>query len=158
MADRRKVLVVDDSPSVVKVLRFLMTREGYEVHEAHDGVQGLAVTRRERPDVVILDVMMPQMDGFSVLRAIREDPAIRDTVVIVLSAKGQEQDRVKALELRADEFWTKPFSPSHLTRRLREIFVQRGGSGSGDVTKDAGGRAPATAGGGPPRLTDQEGT
>jgi len=141
---RRKVMVVDDTPSIVKVLRFLLEKEGYEVHEANDGVAALRTARAVRPDLILLDVMMPRVDGFEVLRDLRSDPDFQETLVVVLSAKGQERDRERALALRADEFWLKPFSPSTSVQRLRELFARREAR-----VAETGKQAPAHSGAGP---------
>lgn len=139
----RKVLVVDDTPSVVKTLRFLLEKEGYAVHEANDGAAALRIARAVRPDLILLDVVMPGVDGFEVLRDLRGDPDFQQTLVVVLSAKGQELDRERALALCADEFWMKPFSPSSSVQRLRELFERRGAG-----RRETGNQAPAGTGAG----------
>src|SRR3990170_4727013 len=111
-----RVLVVEDEPSFVEALRISLTREGYEVEAAGDGKAGLEAFRKHRPDVVLLDLMLPGLSGLDVLRGIRRDS---DVPVIVVSAKDAEADIVAALELGADDYVTKPYSVRELIARVR---------------------------------------
>ena len=111
-----RVLVVEDEPSFVEALRISLTREGYEVDTAADGRDGLDVFRDRKPDVVLLDLMLPGLPGLDVLRAIRRDSSVP---VIVVSAKDAEADIVAALELGADDYVTKPYSVRELIARVR---------------------------------------
>jgi two-component system response regulator RegX3 len=111
-----RVLVVEDEPSFVEALRISLTREGYEVDTAEDGRDGLDVFRDRKPDVVLLDLMLPGLPGLDVLRAIRRDSSVP---VIVVSAKDAEADIVAALELGADDYVTKPYSVRELIARVR---------------------------------------
>jgi len=111
-----RVLVVEDEPSFVEALRISLTREGYEVDTAEDGRDGLHVFRDRKPDVVLLDLMLPGLPGLDVLRAIRRDSSVP---VIVVSAKDAEADIVAALELGADDYVTKPYSVRELIARVR---------------------------------------
>ncbi|HMR72297.1 MAG TPA: response regulator, partial [Rubrivivax sp.] len=104
------ILIADDEPNILVSLEYLMKREGYTVHLARDGQEALELLRRERPRLVLLDVMMPRKTGFEVCQEIRQDDAIRDTLVLMLTAKGRETDIVKGLALGADAYMTKPFS------------------------------------------------
>jgi len=119
----KKVLVVDDEPSIVISLEFLLRREGYEVSVARDGEAGLAKIRDEHPDLVVLDVMMPRLDGFAVLEAVRGDPAVADTCILMLTAKGREADQKKGRKLGADAYLSKPFSTHELADRIRELLI-----------------------------------
>ncbi len=121
----KKILVCDDEPFILKALTFVLRKEGHSVLEAKNGEEGLALIRENRPDVVFLDVMMPKKSGYEVLEAVRADPSLKGTYVILLTAKGQESDRKRGLTLGADEFMTKPFSPAHIVSRMREVFAQR---------------------------------
>ena len=123
-----KVLVVDDEPFILRSLSFVLRREGLEVIEARDGVEALEAARRERPDLMFLDIMMPRKDGYQVCREIKEDPDLSETYVIILTAKGQQSDRERGLAAGADEYMTKPFSPSRLVQRVREVLVLDGGA------------------------------
>lgn len=121
LADR-KILVVDDEPFILKSLTFVLKKEGFHVDSATNGLEALEVIRKEKPDLVFLDIMMPKMNGQEVCQWIRQDPQLRDIHVIILTAKGQEADREKGLQIGADEYMTKPFSPSMVVKRIREIF------------------------------------
>jgi two-component system, OmpR family, alkaline phosphatase synthesis response regulator PhoP len=114
---RRKVLVVEDDPSISLGLRINLETEGFEVLAAEDGESGLAMTRADRPDLVILDVMLPKMNGFQVLQAIRREGLM--VPIIVLSARSAEMDKVTGLELGAEDYVAKPFSLAELLARVR---------------------------------------
>lgn len=113
----KRVLVVDDEPNIVDILRFNLEREGYEVITAEDGVQGLEMARSSDPDLILLDVMMPEMDGFEVCRELRREDKL--TPIIMLTAREEEADRVMGLELGADDYVSKPFSVRELMARVR---------------------------------------
>ncbi|HCH07962.1 MAG TPA: DNA-binding response regulator, partial [Dehalococcoidia bacterium] len=106
-----KVLVVEDEANLLVALKYNLNSEGYDVFTAEDGEAGLALARREKPDVVILDVMLPKLDGFEVCRILRRESDVR---IIMLTARGEEIDRVVGLELGADDYVTKPFSNREL--------------------------------------------
>lgn len=117
-----KVLIADDEPNIVISLEFLMKREGYDVSIARDGQQTLDAIRRLRPDLVLLDVMMPLRSGLEVLQAVRADEAIAGTRILMLTAKGRETDIAKGLALGADAYVTKPFSTRELAERVRQML------------------------------------
>jgi len=117
-----KILIADDEPNILISLEFLMKREGYEVHLARDGQEALDTLRRERPRLVLLDVMMPRKTGFEVCQEVRNDDAIRSTLILMLTAKGRETDVVKGLALGADAYMTKPFSTRDLVQKVREML------------------------------------
>ncbi len=114
-----RILVVDDDPPSVKMTSFLLREEGYDVLTANNGHDALTIIETERPDLILLDVMMPGMDGFDTLRTIRTRHAIP---VIFLSAKGETSDRVAGLELGADDYLAKPFEPSELLARVKAVL------------------------------------
>jgi two-component system KDP operon response regulator KdpE len=118
-ARRRKILVVDDEPRIIQFIRLNLEHDGFEVYEATSGPQALEKLRDQMPDLILLDVMMPDLDGFETLRLIRELSTIP---VIMLTAKGEEDDRVRGLELGADDYVTKPFSPRELVSRVRAVL------------------------------------
>lgn len=122
----KRVLIVDDEPNILISLEFLMKREGYEVQVARDGEEGLALAGSWRPDVVLLDVMMPRKSGFDVCQAIRADAALADMRIVMLTAKGRDTDVAKGLALGADAYLTKPFSTQELVRRVRELLGAQG--------------------------------
>jgi two-component system OmpR family response regulator len=111
--------VVEDEENLLEALRYNLDREGYQVHTALDGDVGLACVRRETPDLVILDVMLPKLDGFELCRIIRRES---DVPVLMLTAKGEETDRVVGLELGADDYVLKPFSMRELLARVRAVL------------------------------------
>ena len=113
----KRVQVVDDEQNIVDILRFNLEREGYEVITAEDGIQGLAMARSSDPDLILLDVMMPEMDGFQVCRELRKEDKL--TPIIMLTAREEEADRVMGLELGADDYVSKPFSVRELMARVR---------------------------------------
>jgi two-component system, OmpR family, response regulator ResD len=114
-----RVLVVDDEPMVREVLARYLEKEGYEVDVAEDGEQALSAYSASRPDVVLLDLMLPRVDGLEVFRRMRD---LSPTAVIMLTAKGEETDRVVGLELGADDYVTKPFSPREVVARVRAVL------------------------------------
>ena len=114
-----KILVVDDEPSIVKSIQYSLEKEGYSVVTATDGVQAVEVARRERPNLVVLDVMLPSLDGYEVCRQIRQEMPVP---IIMLTAKGEEIDKVVGLEIGADEYVTKPFSLRELLARVKALL------------------------------------
>ena len=117
-----KVLVVDDEPFICRSLTFVLRREQYEVLEARNGEEALSLIREHRPDLVFLDVMMPKINGFEVTKQVKADPDLSETKIILLTAKGQESDRATGEEAGADDYMTKPFSPTKLLARARSIL------------------------------------
>lgn len=113
------VLIVDDEPHMVRMIRMNLERDGFRVIEAKNGVQALDQIRTKLPDVVLLDVMMPELDGFATLKMLREFSSIP---VIMLTAKGEENDRVYGLELGADDYLSKPFGPRELSARIKAVL------------------------------------
>lgn len=128
MTERRKILVVDDEERMVRFIRLNLEHDGYIVVEAFNGKDALEKLRNSTPDLILLDVMLPDLDGFEVLRMVRE---ITSIPVIMLTAKGEEDDRVRGLELGADDYITKPFSPRELVSRIKAVMRRsEGTSGS----------------------------
>jgi DNA-binding response OmpR family regulator len=130
MRDRARVLVVDDEPVVCDVLARYLERDGFEVHTAADGEDAIARFESTEPDLVLLDLMLPRLDGFDVFRAIRSRS---DSPVIMLTARGDVTDRIVGLEIGADDYISKPFSPSEVAARVRAVIrrAQRTGSPQG---------------------------
>lgn len=116
-----RVLVVDDSEVLRKIVGFNLSKEGFTVEEAKDGVEALEKMKSQKPDLVILDIMMPNLNGFEVLRRMRSDPETSGIPVIMLTAKGGENDAKTALQYGANGFLTKPFSPLKLIEEVRRV-------------------------------------
>jgi two-component system response regulator ResD len=156
MSDR--VLIVDDEPIVREILGRYLARSGYEVETAADGEQALTVIETTAPDLVLLDLMLPGLDGLEVFSRIRDRAP---TPVIMLTAKGEEADRVVGLEMGADDYVTKPFSPREVVARVRSVLRRIDGGGgqaairAGDLEIDGSGRR-VTVAGRPVTLTPKE--
>lgn len=118
---RKKVLVIDDEKSIRDIIGEYLTEEGFEFVEAPDGIRGLEIFRSVSPDLVILDVMMPKMDGWKVCREIRSESV---TPVIMLTARGEEYDKLFGFELGADDYMVKPFSPRELIARVKAVLLR----------------------------------
>ena len=119
---QQKILVVDDEPFICRSLTFVLKKGNYEVLEARNGEEALAAIREHKPDLVFLDVMMPKIDGFQVTEAVRADESLDDVKIILLTAKGQECDREVGKAAGANDYRTKPFSPSKILERARQIL------------------------------------
>jgi two-component system, OmpR family, alkaline phosphatase synthesis response regulator PhoP len=117
-----RILVVDDEPEAVELVEFNLKQAGYAVITAVDGAEALKKAHAHRPDLIILDVMLPEMDGFEACKVLRLDPATARVPIIMLTAKAAEIDRVLGLELGADDYLTKPFSPKELVARVRAVL------------------------------------
>jgi len=117
--DGKRILVVDDEPRMINFIRMNLEIEGHQVIEAHNGLEALEAVRTKLPDIVLLDVMMPELDGFETLRMLREFSTIP---VIMLTAKGEENDKVYGLELGADDYISKPFGPRELSSRIKAVL------------------------------------
>jgi two-component system, OmpR family, alkaline phosphatase synthesis response regulator PhoP len=118
----KKVLIVDDEPNIAISVEFLMRREGFEVLVAHDGEEGLTRIRADRPDLVVLDIMMPKLDGFEVCKAVRADPILAGVRILMLTAKGRAAEISKGLALGADGYITKPFATRELVAKVKELL------------------------------------
>ena len=118
----KKILIVDDEPNIVISLEFLMRREGFEVLVARDGEEALRNIKEQQPDLVLLDVMMPKVNGFDVCKQVRNDPALAGMRIIMLTAKGREAEIAKGLALGADGYITKPFSTRDLAVQVRNLL------------------------------------
>ncbi len=127
----QRILIVDDEPNIVISLEYLMKREGYEVATAGDGEAALEALATAAPDLVILDVMLPKMNGFEVCRRMRADPRWRGTRVLMLTAKGRDTEVQKGLGLGADLYVTKPFSTKELVAQVRQLLASAGSPGAG---------------------------
>ena len=119
-----RILVVDDEPEAVELVEFNLKQAGYAVTTAADGAEALKKARSQTPDLIVLDVMLPEMDGFEICKTLRLDSATAKVPIIMLTAKAAEIDRVLGLELGADDYLTKPFSPRELLLRVKKILAR----------------------------------
>ncbi len=117
-----RILIVEDERDIADLIGFNLQRAGYEIIKAHDGVEGTEMALRERPDLILLDLMLPGRDGYSVFRELRRDTRTVNTPVIMLTARAQTEDRIQGLEAGADDYLTKPFSPKELMLRVQAIL------------------------------------
>jgi len=122
---RGRVLVVEDEPDVAELIRYNLVKEGWEVLTASSGAEALKRVREARPDVVLLDIMVPQLNGWEVCRRLKEDPETRAIPVIMVTGRVEEGDKVLGFELGADDYVTKPFSPRELIARIRAVARRR---------------------------------
>ncbi|MBM3951605.1 MAG: response regulator [Rhodospirillales bacterium] len=124
---KRSVLVVDDEPNIVLSLDFLLKQAGYEVRVARSGEEAMKAAAERTPDLIVLDVMLPALDGYHVCETIRADPKLRSVRILMLTAKSRDVEREKALALGADDYMTKPFSTRELVERVKSILGTGGG-------------------------------
>lgn len=122
---RQKILIIEDERDIVEMVEYNLKEEGYSTLSALNGEDGINLARSERPDLIVLDIMLPIIDGFEVCRTLKSDDATAQIPIIILSAKSQETDKVVGLELGADDYVTKPFSPRELIARIRAIMRRR---------------------------------
>jgi two-component system, OmpR family, phosphate regulon response regulator PhoB len=130
-----RVLVVDDEPDIVALVAYHLAKSGYTVSTATNGPEGLAVARRDKPSIIVLDLMLPGLSGLEVMEELRGDSATSNIAVLMLTARREESDRIKGLTVGADDYLTKPFSPQELVLRVAAILrrVKAGREESGDV-------------------------
>ena len=131
-----RIVVIEDDPSLSEILRIALKGGGYDVCLAADGEAGLAAVASARTDLVLLDIMLPKLDGYEVCRRIRANAAIRDVPIIMLTAKGEERDVIKGLDLGANDYITKPFSRPILLARIRAVLRSATGRAAGPFTCD----------------------
>jgi len=122
MSKREKIVVIEDEADILEVLQYNLKREGYTVVPSRDGEDGLASVRRENPDLVLLDLMLPGLDGLEVCKRLQADPITANVPVIMVTAKGEESDVVSGLQIGADDYVTKPFSPKELLARVKAVL------------------------------------
>lgn len=124
----QRILVVEDETDIAELIAFNLKRAGFEVMLSHDGITAVEVALRERPDLVILDIMLPGRDGFGVFRELRRDPRGASIPVVMLTARAQTEDRIQGLEAGADDYLTKPFSPKELLLRVQAVLKRSEGT------------------------------
>jgi two-component system phosphate regulon response regulator PhoB len=130
---RERILVVEDEEDIMELIRYNLAREGYRISSATTGEEGLRAAMRDKPDLVVLDLMLPGIDGIEVCRRLKADQQTRFIPVVMVTAKGEEADVVTGLELGADDYLTKPFSPKVLIARLRAVIRRREQEGVKDA-------------------------
>ena len=128
----KKILLVDDEPEILEICHDYLKASGYEVVTAQDGAQGLSAYRRERPDLIVLDLMLPEIDGLDVCRTIRRESNVP---IIMLTARVEETDKLVGLEIGADDYMTKPFSPRELVARVRVVLRRVSGDATAEVIR-----------------------
>ena len=118
----KKILAVDDSPFLLKALVFVLKKAGYEVHTAADGEEALQKAQEERPALILLDAVMPKKDGYAVCREVKGDPDLSETRIIMLTGKGKEADRERALAAGADGYMHKPYTPAQILEQVKDVL------------------------------------
>jgi two-component system alkaline phosphatase synthesis response regulator PhoP len=121
----KKILIVEDDPSVLRATSYIMQKEGYEVLTAQDGLEGLKKAREDNPDLLILDVMLPGIDGFEICHSLRSEPKTAGLSILMFSAKGQESDRATGLKVGADEYLTKPVDREVLLGKVADLLAAK---------------------------------
>jgi len=129
MADKRRILCIEDEPEMIDLIRLILERRGFEVLGAVGGQEGLDTVRREKPDLVLLDLMMPDVDGWEVYRQMKADEELKGIPVVVVTAKAQSIDKVLGLHIaKVDDYVTKPFGPGDLLESVDRVFEKQGAS------------------------------
>ena len=137
----KKILVIEDEKDIQELLQLYLKRDGYEVHIARDGETGLRKASQERYDLILLDLMLPQVDGLEICRSLRSRPQTADIPIIMITAKVEESDRIVGLEMGADDYITKPFSPREVLARVKAIFRRLEKPKAKEVRQEYGGIA-----------------
>lgn len=125
MEEKKRILIIDDEPDLVKMIEVRLKQSGREVLIAQDGQEGLAIARRERPDLILLDLMLPKMDGYKVCRMLKFDKKYKNIPIVMLTARGQEADRALALEAGADAYITKPYQHDVVLAKIAELLKEQ---------------------------------
>ncbi len=121
----KKILVVEDDLYALRFVEYLLGQEGYQVITATDGIVGLTLAKREKPDLIILDVMLPGLDGFEVCHRLRLEPETAETPILMLSAKAREMDKKIGLQMGANDYLTKPAEPAEILKRVKRLLEQK---------------------------------
>ena len=120
----KKIVLAEDEPQIARLIEFKLKKEGYQVIWKENGEEALAAIKEEKPNLILLDVMMPVMDGYEVLRQVKEDENLRDIPVLMLTARAQERDVVKGIDSGAEDYITKPFRPAELIARIKRVLAK----------------------------------
>jgi len=132
------ILVIEDEAALVQLIRYNLEKEGFRVSAANDGEEGLALLKESKPDLLVLDWMLPHVSGIEICRQIRRKTELRDLPVIMLTARGEEADRIRGLEVGSDDYIIKPFSPSELVARIRAVLRRARPSGADEMLTYSG--------------------
>ena len=132
------ILLIEDEAALVELVRYNLEKEGFRVSAANDGEEGLALLNESKPDLLVLDWMLPHVSGIEICRQIRRKTELRDLPVIMLTARGEEADRIRGLEVGADDYVIKPFSPSELVARIRAVLRRARPSGADEMLTYSG--------------------
>ncbi len=130
MSKKAKILIVEDEQDIVEILTYNLEKEGYQMASARDGLEGLTVAKEFRPDLILLDIMMPNMDGMELCQQLRKIPEFDDTLIAFLTARGESFTQISALDAGGDDFITKPIRPNVLSSRVRALLRRKGSSNS----------------------------
>ena len=118
----KKILIVDDETDIIEILEYILRKEGYECISANDGEEGLRKAKEERPDLIILDVMMPKINGYKISRLLKYDTKYKEIPIIMLTARSQEEDKILGEETGANEYITKPFKIDYVVEKVKEYI------------------------------------
>lgn len=125
MKEKKKILIVDDEPDILEILSYNLEKEGYDVSTAHHGKAGIKMAKKVRPDLIILDIMMPKLNGLEVCEQLRNDNQFDDTLIVFLTAREEDQKQISALDIGGDDYIVKPIKPKVLLSRLRALFRRK---------------------------------
>ena len=134
----KRILIIEDDRDIVELVRYNLANEGFQVSAAHDGAGGLATLRKSPPDLLLLDLMLPRASGLDICREIRKDETLNRLPILMLTARGDEADRVVGLEMGADDYVTKPFSPRELIARVKALLRRAEPPGDSPRTIEVG--------------------
>jgi phosphate regulon transcriptional regulator PhoB len=134
----KRVLMIEDDKDIVELVRYNLEKEGFQVLSCSDGMTGLAQLRKSPPDILLLDLMLPKLSGLDICREVRKDASLNRLPLLMLTARGEEADRVVGLELGADDYVTKPFSPRELVARVKALLRRTDPSGEGEKPVEVG--------------------
>ncbi|MCS7286612.1 MAG: response regulator [Anaerolineae bacterium] len=127
MGERKRILCIEDEPEMIELIRIILEKKGFEVKGAVGGKEGLEKARSEKPDLILLDLMMPEMDGWEVYRQLKSDEELKDIPVIIVTARSQNIDKILGLHIaKVDDYITKPFGPSDLVESIKRVLGLQG--------------------------------
>ena len=135
----KRILVIEDDKDIVELVKYNLEKDGFQVTTTGDGASGLIQIRKAPPDLLVLDLMLPKLSGLEICKEARKDPALNRLPILILTAKGEEADRVVGLELGADDYVTKPFSPRELAARVKALLRRTEPAGAGEKLIEIGG-------------------